>query len=126
MTSTPLQNLLIAAIESKSASLKQLMQGRLIEDEPGVRAHLDLHNPAEEDDAQADAQSDLDAALLARYDEELKALDAARSRITAGEFGICLECGATVPEARLLAVPESPWCVDCQSRAEAGAHRPKL
>ncbi|MBL8378004.1 MAG: TraR/DksA family transcriptional regulator [Burkholderiales bacterium] len=126
MTTKLLQPRLLAAIDTRSASIRQLMQGRLVDDEPGVRAHLDLHNPAEEDDAQADAQSDLDAALLERYHEELRVLEAARARIVAGEFGVCLECGAAVPEARLLAAPESPWCVECQSRAEAGAHRPTL
>lgn len=33
------------------------------------------------------------------------------------EFGVCEDCGDVIPVARLLAVPESPFCVECAEDA---------
>lgn len=29
------------------------------------------------------------------------------------EYGYCIECGAAIPTPRLLAIPETEYCVDC-------------
>mgnify|MGYP001275786193 CR=1 FL=1 len=50
---------------------------------------------------------------------ELAAIDAALERIAAGQYGVCLECGVTIPEARLNAYPMALRCVSCQSAVEA-------
>jgi RNA polymerase-binding transcription factor DksA len=41
----------------------------------------------------------------------------ALSRVTAGAFGRCEQCGAGLPEALLSAMPESRYCVDCAGAA---------
>lgn len=38
---------------------------------------------------------------------------AARDRLHAGVYGTCERCAAPVPLARLRALPETRWCVDC-------------
>jgi RNA polymerase-binding transcription factor DksA len=44
---------------------------------------------------------------------ELKAIDAALSRISAGTFGTCVKCGDPISPERLEAVPYTPFCKTC-------------
>jgi DnaK suppressor protein len=47
-------------------------------------------------------------------------IDEALGRIDDGSYGFCLNCGTTVSEKRLTAVPWTPYCVDCQELFEKG------
>jgi DnaK suppressor protein len=47
-------------------------------------------------------------------------IDDALGRIDDGTYGLCLNCGTTLGEKRLTAVPWTPYCVDCQELAEKG------
>lgn len=42
----------------------------------------------------------------------------ALGRINQNDYGYCLECEEEIGYARLKAQPESPFCLDCQSRRE--------
>ncbi len=55
--------------------------------------------------------------LLAREKAQVEA--ALRARET-GTYGVCQECGRSIPPERLAARPEATLCVDCQRRLEAG------
>lgn len=48
----------------------------------------------------------------------------ALSRLTAGGFGWCEQCGAPVPDALLTATPESRYCAGCAASASAGPLAP--
>ena len=48
----------------------------------------------------------------------LAVIEEALARITAGTYGQCDECGAEIPEKRLLAVPHAKYCRDCQENLE--------
>jgi len=50
---------------------------------------------------------------------EVAQIDAALARMEAGTYGICVDCGNPISEARLLAVPFALRDAGCQSRAEA-------
>ena len=81
----------------------------------------------ESDDwAQADAERDLAIALEERESAELVAIDAALQRIADGSYGLCIDCGDTIANARLHATPTALRCVGCQGKAElaGGATRP--
>ena len=43
---------------------------------------------------------------------------AALRRLEADEYGECLSCGESIIERRLLARPETPFCLECQSQRE--------
>ncbi|AMK10521.1 MAG: TraR/DksA family transcriptional regulator [Pseudodesulfovibrio sp.] len=43
---------------------------------------------------------------LARLQEAVK-------RVDDEDFGLCLDCGEPIPMARLKAMPETGYCVDC-------------
>lgn len=50
----------------------------------------------------------------------LDLIDEALTRIEAGEYGDCINCGEPVPERRLDAVPWARYCVKCQELQERG------
>ncbi len=74
-----------------------------------------------EDDAAEAAdftESDREEALVeaaeARRAEALEAL----ARMDAGTYGVCVDCGKQIPEARLEFRPEAARCVEDQERFE--------
>jgi len=50
--------------------------------------------------------------------EEIAKITAALKRIESGEFGICVECGATINPDRLAAYPYAEECIDCAEYSE--------
>ncbi len=57
-----------------------------------------------------------DAGLIERYEFQLKAIDAALSRLERGRYGICEKCKEEIPIERLKAVPFAAYCIDCQKQ----------
>ena len=72
----------------------------------------------EDSRAQLATERELEFALGERETAELDAIDAALARIEAGSYGLCTDCGATIPAARLQASPEAWRCIPCQEKAE--------
>ena len=65
--------------------------------------------------------TDLDSARLQRFRERLQAAkEAALAALDAGTFGTCRHCDGPISEQRLEAVPEAPFCLDCQELFERG------
>lgn len=73
---------------------------------------------ASDDQAQANTERELSFALQERESAELIEIDAALNRIADGSFGLCVDCGVSIPAARLHASPTSMRCIDCQNKAE--------
>ncbi len=64
---------------------------------------------------------------FARTDREAVALteiEQALQRLRAGQYGLCIECGADIPVARLQLAPQAARCVACASQHERGQQRP--
>jgi len=59
---------------------------------------------------------EVDAGLIERCEEKLKAIDAAFSRLERGRYGICEKCKQEIPIERLTAVPFAAYCIDCQKQ----------
>jgi len=60
--------------------------------------------------------------LLSLSDAErdlLFQMDAALRRIDRGEFGNCQMCQKEISKKRLNALPWTPFCIDCQEKAES-------
>jgi DnaK suppressor protein len=66
------------------------------------------------DEAVADVIVDVDHALMRQHLLELRDVDAARERIHAGSYSICIDCGQAIDYARLTAYPTAKRCVRCQ------------
>jgi DnaK suppressor protein len=108
-----------------SAQLTQMRRDLLdrIRDQRGgarsrVEAAVDARDMASDDWAKAEEEFDLSVALEEREADELLAIDNALKRVADGTYGLCLECGASIPTARLHAQPPAERCVDCQAKAE--------
>jgi DnaK suppressor protein len=50
----------------------------------------------------------------------LMAIEEAFNRMKEGSFGVCTNCGNTIGEKRLQAVPWTSFCIDCQELQEKG------
>ena len=66
------------------------------------------------DKAAADLLSDIDQAEVTRDLNEVRALEAAQSRLADGSFGACADCGVEIAFERLRANPAATRCLDCQ------------
>ncbi|MEM8945517.1 MAG: TraR/DksA C4-type zinc finger protein [Planctomycetota bacterium] len=53
--------------------------------------------------------------LMASEEDTLEMIELALQRIEDGTYGICLDCGSTIPKTRLNALPYTPLCVRCAS-----------
>ena len=50
----------------------------------------------------------------------LMQIDEAFVRMKNGSYAVCTNCGTTIGEKRLQAVPWTPFCIDCQELQEIG------
>jgi DnaK suppressor protein len=72
----------------------------------------------EDSPAQVSTARDLEFALDERETAELRLIDTALGRIEAGTYGQCVDCGVTIPAARLHAAPAAARCISCQEKTE--------
>ena len=70
------------------------------------------------DQAAKDTSVELGLSFLEMKNKNLKAIHEALDRLNGGTYGFCAECGAEIPEKRLMAMPFATLCIDCQSRQE--------
>lgn len=80
--------------------------------------------PAETDDwGVGDEMAARDIAETHQLLSELRDVEAALARMTAGTYGECVDCGEPIAPARLRAYPAATRCIACQGareRREAG------
>jgi DnaK suppressor protein len=58
---------------------------------------------------------ELDLVLSAQARAAAMEIDRALSKIDAGTYGFCEQCGQPIPDARLQALPQAALCVACKS-----------
>lgn len=61
---------------------------------------------------------ELDAKISMRQAKQVKEIEEALERIKHGDYGICEDCGETIPEQRLRLFPAARLCVRCQEDAD--------
>lgn len=93
-------------LEGRLADLK----GRLV----GIEAELDSHHSVDWEDLATEREGDevLEGMGLSGQ-QEIRRIEAALQRLAAGEYGYCVKCGAEIGEARLDALPYTPFCRSC-------------
>lgn len=83
----------------------------------------DLLNDIATEDFVAVANETQEKATLGRLEmthrNRLRRIASALFRIGQGEYGACLACGGQIAEGRLVALPDAPLCIDCESRRDA-------
>ena len=66
---------------------------------------------------------DIEFALIQMKAETLDQINQALSRLDAGAYGYCVECGAEIPGRRLRALPFAIRCKDCEEELEVAEER---
>ncbi len=56
--------------------------------------------------------------LMENEEDTLASIEASLERIEDGTYGMCEECGARIPKARLNAIPYATLCIKCASELE--------
>ncbi len=62
----------------------------------------------------------VEVALMRKVEASLEEVEQALTKLEDGTYGICEACGARIDRARLEALPNARYCLDCQSRRERG------
>lgn len=70
------------------------------------------------DQATAEFIRGVDSAAVGRDLKALRKLEAARARLAAGEYGVCIDCGLEIEYKRLIARPCAERCFFCQDMFE--------
>jgi RNA polymerase-binding protein DksA len=110
----------------EAAQLKQSLEKRRqllleeIRDEltrSGEQHYVDLAGrvPDLGDESVADMLADLDAAIVDRQIVEVRTIEVMLKRLSSGDYGACVDCGADIPLERLRAYPTAERCISCQS-----------
>ena len=73
------------------------------------------HNFA--DSGQVAAEVGEARSLAGSLEDQLAAVQEALDRIDDGTYGLCQNCGQPIGDARLEAMPETRWCINCAGRA---------
>lgn len=69
---------------------------------------------ASDEDASEEEGHDRISAQQASIEATLTDINHALEKISAGTYGVCENCKAQIPEARLLVLPHASLCVACQ------------
>lgn len=84
-------------------------------------AEGEIHSPTDSRPAQPPDSAGTRLARSAGAPARLLRILEALSRMRTGNYGICAACREPIPFPRLLAIPETPTCVQCSwSRSLAG------
>ena len=57
-------------------------------------------------------------ALMTEEEHRLALIEAAIERLDDGSYGVCRDCGGSIPDGRLVAKPYAVLCVDCKTERE--------
>ena len=75
------------------------------------------------DDTADAVQGDISLSLIQIHAETLTRVDHALTRLDAGQYGLCTECGDEISVQRLNALPFAVRCQSCeQTREQAQNH----
>ncbi|WP_067868269.1 TraR/DksA family transcriptional regulator [Neptuniibacter marinus] len=115
----------VAAFKKELLYLLEQLQTEVTEEmgpqmSTGVQT-LEVHDSGEDADATADFMLKVES--LSRHNEEIAECLSALSRINAGEFGLCTDCGEEIELSRLKACPTAARCIRCQSLYEQGLQK---
>ena len=93
-------------------------------------AELVNRDPTDPGDASvADLLASLSLAEIDRHIVEMRDIDAARSRMKDGSYGLCVDCRRDIEYERLHVYPTAKRCLPCQQQHErtyAGEETPTL
>jgi RNA polymerase-binding protein DksA len=124
VTSLPLDELRTALLEERERVTRALEH--LHEENPGSLEDEtgELNAPSVDDHlgdmATATFDRELDYTLEENAESVLQEINSALTRMEAGTYGRCQNCGQPISPERLEAIPWATRCIDCKRREERG------
>lgn len=110
------------AFKTRLLDMRTHLLAQIAEQRGGAksRAEVAAEHFAHSEDTTAlvNTARDLEFALNEHETAELSAIDAALERLSAGTYGHCTDCDATIPAARLNVAPDAARCIACQEKFE--------
>ena len=106
------------ALKERSVVLRAEITAALRQKDTPETLHLANRLEESGDEVLADLELSLDIAAVERDMGELRRVSQALGRIHSPEYGVCNDCDADIPFARLQAEPAALRCVTCQERHE--------
>lgn len=104
----------------RQATIERLRQlGVSMESDPEAALAATDAGRDEGDVAQASERTEMALMTKERLAERIEHLTAALERIAQGRYGQCVVCGRPIGRARLVAIPETETCLECQQQREA-------
>lgn len=85
-----------------------------------IRALADSESGDVVDDSSDNASKEAIFASYSKSRTQLRKIELALERISAGEFGICAACDGAIGLKRLQAIPWTNNCIECQQESEQG------
>ena len=107
------------------------LRSNLVRRREGIRRALELARSQLQTSRDREVGDAVDVALDAEHHEissqlaqvesaELAQIDIALQRLRTGDYGVCDDCGRSIPLARLQALPYATLCIKCQGGREVG------
>ncbi len=118
------------ALRAKLAERSAVLRGEIAQALHETTAPAELwypdHRAEAGDEPVADLESSIELSGIERDADELNAVLEALARMERGRYGLCAECGAPIAYERLLAQPQAPRCIRCETERERLRARPSL
>ena len=117
-------------VSKRAENMRRRLQDRrnqIVEPFQRVReTHLlDASNtPADEaEEAEGRFDRDVMATTSDTWSKELANIETALINLDNGQYGMCAECGSDIPQRRLLSMPSTSLCINCQEKCEREARQ---
>ncbi len=78
------------------------------------------------DRGRSSAEKSLLTGLHRGFDDELELVKRATKKVEQGKYGICEGCRQPIPDERLEAIPETPYCRACGNKINRGTRNGKM
>lgn len=96
---------------------KEELEKQLVQLESDEYEGVGYGNHMADDGTEAFEQT-VDVGFRRGIDLSLERIDHALRKLENGTYGICEDCGARIDRARLEALPQAVYCIECQAEHE--------
>lgn len=111
--------------DSELNYFKEILNSRneqIVKNITGVNAELDQLNSLELNDegdhAAVNNNSMIESAIVHQQEQELREINIALGKISAGDYGTCEMCEDDIGFQRLKVKPHAIYCIDCREIVE--------
>ena len=112
------KKLLVAEREKVGGGLSHIAETTLNKSQRDASGDLSGYSYHMADMASDDYERDFSLSRATDEQKILYLIDEAMKRVEDGTYGSCLQCGKLIPARRLLALPYSALCIECQKSNE--------